>query len=532
MLRPFFATAMRAPGRHLTFRRTVAFHVLLLTCLGWAAAKADTVATLSAVGQLALILGIVEGAALIGWRLTQLPKSQALEFLLVSPVQPRRVFLAEALVGIGRFALVCLAGLPVLLVMVLGGVIVPFDLWALALMPFAWGVVTGLGLTVWAYEPASVRRVGKVIAMFGVLVYLVVGILAGENLRLWLRRLPPETARWIFDAVMVLHHGNPFGVMRNWFTLRQGPVAAWPLFVDVTVLAAVLATAFGLRAAFRLKGHFHDRHYRPIESDRVNQSGLIGNRPLSWWAVRRVMEYSGRVNVWLAGGFCVLYAAFLIAGNQWPPWMGRLVFLIFENWGGAPVVATAMCVLAAVPAVFQYGLWDSTVSNRCQRLELLLLSDLDGRDYWRASLAAAWRRGQDYLIIAALLWVALTVSGRVTWYEALAAALGGLALWAFSFAVGFRAFSTGNQAGGVATLLTFGLPLLLFALLRANLDTLAAFIPTAACYLPLKSGLTASWAAGFGLTVAVTLWLTATGLERCEGELRKWYDANQGRKTE
>src|SRR5262249_34735654 len=121
MLQPFFAVAMLAPGRHLTFRRTVGFHVVLLTALAWAAARAESPHTLAAVGHLVLTLGIIEGAALVGWRLTQLPKSQALEFLLVSPVQPRRVFLAEALVGISRFALVCLAGLPVLLGLVLSG---------------------------------------------------------------------------------------------------------------------------------------------------------------------------------------------------------------------------------------------------------------------------------------------------------------------------------------------------------------------------------------------------------------------------
>jgi hypothetical protein len=320
--------------------------------------------------------------------------------------------------------------------------------------------------------------------------------------------------------------------MRNWFTLRQGPAAVWPLFVAVNGLAAILASVFGLRAAFRLKGHFHDRHYKPLESDRVDQSSFIGDRPLSWWAERRVMEYSGRVNVWLAGGFCLLYAAFIIAGNHWPAWMGRLVFLIFENWGGAPVVATAMCVLAAVPAVFQYGLWDSTVSDRCKRLELLLLSELSSRDYWHASLAAAWRRGRGYLIIASMLWVSLAVSGRVAWYEAVAAALGALGLWAFSFAVGFRAFSTGHQAGGLASLFTLGLPFLLFALMRANLVALAAFVPTAACYLPLKTGITASWLAGFALMLVVTVWLARRGLARCETELRAWYDANQGRKTE
>jgi hypothetical protein len=532
MLQPFFATAMRAPGRHLTFRRAVAVHVGLITALGWAAAKTEHAGLLSAVGQLALILGIVEGAALVGWRLTQLPKSQALEFLLVSPVQPRRLFVAELLVGVCRFALVCLSGLPVLLLMVVFGAVGPADLWVLGLMPFLWGVVAGLGLTVWAYEPLGVRRVCEVIAMFGVLVYLIVGILAGENLPLWLSKLPPSVAESVYSAVMGMHNGNPFGVMRNWFVMRDGPTWVWPRFVQVNIIGACLAVLFALRAAFRLKGHFHDRHYKPIDSSRVNQSEFIGDRPLSWWAVRRVMEYSGRVNVWLAGGFCLLYAAFLVAGDQWPAWMGRGPFLIFESLGGAPMVATAMCVLAAVPAVFQYGLWDPTVTDRCKRLELLLLTELSGRDYWHASLSAAWRRGWTYLVVAMILWVALVWSGRVAWYQAFAAALGGVALWTFSFAVGFRAFSTGRQAGGIATVFTIGLPILLFALLRAKLEVLAAFVPTAACYLPLTTGVTAAWVAGFAVLVAASWWLTRQGLSQCETELRRWYDANQGRKTE
>ncbi len=84
----------------------------------------------------------------------------------------------------------------------------------------------------------------------------------------------------------------------------------------------------------------------------------------------------------------------------------------------------------------------------------------------------------------------------------------------------------------MASLLTLGLPFLLFALLRANLETLAAFVPTAACYLPLRTGLTLSWAAGFAMTLAATAWMTLRGLSRCEDELRAWYDTNQGRKAE
>jgi len=58
--------------------------------------------------------------------------------------------------------------------------------------------------------------------------------------------------------------------------------------------------------------------------DQVGESGIevgppVGDRPLAWWAVKRVSEYSGRINLWLAGGFCVLYAAYLIAESRWPP---------------------------------------------------------------------------------------------------------------------------------------------------------------------------------------------------------------------
>ena len=131
-----------------------------------------------------------------------------------------------------------------------------------------------------------------------------------------------------------------------------------------------------------------------------------------------------------------------------------------------------------------------------------------------------------------MLWVSLAAAGRVAWLDAVAAAFGGLLLWAFSFAVGFRGFSTGRQTNGQASILTLGLPLLLVLLIRGNLDWIAAFIPTAACYLPLKTGITESWAAGVAVTLAATIWLTDRGLSRCDRELRRWFDANQGRKTE
>src|SRR5262245_14192612 len=163
MLSPFFAVAMRSPGRQVAFRRAAVAHALAATVLGAAAAARPE--ALPSLGQVAVVVGIVEGAVLLGWRLTQLPKSQALEFLLVSPVQPRRVFRAEAAAGAARLALVQLAGLPPLLILVARGPLEPFDLLPLLLMPFVWGLFTGLALATWAYEPVAVRRVGELVGV-------------------------------------------------------------------------------------------------------------------------------------------------------------------------------------------------------------------------------------------------------------------------------------------------------------------------------------------------------------------------------
>jgi hypothetical protein len=529
MFRPFFTVAMLAPGRQLAFRRLVVVHVLSVAGLGYTAATVP--GSVTTVAYLFLVLGLVEGAAVVGWRLTQLPKSQALEFLLTSPVQPRRVFLAEALVGVGRFALVWLAGLPVLGGLTFTGAVTPADLVPLFVMPFVWGILAGLGLTAWVYEPLAVRRIGELLGLVGVMVYLVVGVVAGENLRLWLERLPDALGRVLYDGVVFLHNMNPFGVVRYWFAPDRVEWIAWERFEWLHLFALAMIAAAGLRAAFRLQGHFHDRHYRPIDSSRETQVEAIGDRPLSWWAVRRVMEYSGRVNLWLAGGFSLLYAAFIVAGDAWPPWMGRLVFQLFEGWGGAPAVAAAMTVMAAVPAVYQYGLWDSTAENRCRRLELLLLTELSGSDYCHAALSAAWQRGRGYLIAAGVLWLALGLSGRNGWPEVAAAAVGGGVLWAFSFAVGFRAFAAGHQSNGVASLVTLGFPLLLFGLVSLNMGMAANLVPTGLCYLPVRDGVGWAWAAGLLLTGAATVALLRRGLARCEADLRQWYDRNQGRKS-
>jgi hypothetical protein len=529
MIATFFRTAMAAPGRQANFRRAALAHVLFVAAVVAGVLANPVPDSLQVFGYVLLGAGLVEGAVLVGWRLTQLPKSQALEFLLTSPVSARRIFIAETGVGICRLILVQLAGIPAFLPLLNRGIIGSIDLLVLLGMPLIWGSVAAFGLIVWAYETRLVRRLGEMVALLSILVYLTVGVLAGERLKAWLDALPGSIGDASFDAFRVLHTYNPFAVMRFWFDPVFGnPVVAIDRMEIVAGTGLALAVLLYLRGMSRLKGHFHDRHYRPIDSCREAQTEHIGERPLSWWAVKRVMEYSGRVNIWLAGGFGIVYAAYLLAGDSWPAWMGQTVFHVFERMGGAPALVTGLVVLAAVPAAFQYGLWDSTASDRCRRLELLLLTDLGGPDYWHASLSAAWRRGRGYMIVAGLLWLAMLFSGRATPEQVFLSIAAAAILWSFSFSVGFATFSSGRQANGLGLLLTLGLPLASAGLIRTGIPVLSAFLPPGAVYSSLATTPSWTWLPGPILVAIATLWLSRSVLIRCETRLRSWYDANQG----
>ncbi len=529
MLAPFFRLAMAAPGRQTAFRRAAIGHLLFVAAAAYVLHTSTTYKTQQTVGYGLVGAGIVQGAILIGWRLAQLPKSQALEFLLVSPVRPRRLFLAEALVGLGRFTLVQLAGLPILLTPLLEGSLQVGDVVLLIGLPYVWGAMAGLGLTVWAYETRTVKRIGEVISGLGILVYLTVGVLAGERLKQWVDELPGGLADLTIQSVRTLNAYNPFGVVQFWFDpFHAAPMVAVDRAIIVTAIGLFACVLFLARGMSRLKGHFHDRHYRPITDTRLAQTERIGERPLSWWAVRRVMEYSGRVNIWLAGGFGLLYAAYILAGDHWPPWLGRAVFELFERMGGAPALVTGLVVLAAVPAAFQYGLWDSTVQDRCRRLELLLLTELDGTDYWHASMSAAWKRGRGYMIVAFLLWGALLLSGRCSPAQVSASVAAGVLLWGFSFVVGFAAFSGGAQANGLGSFLTLGLPLAAAGLLRVGGPSAMALVPPGAVFAGLTDQPAWHWLPGPLVTGLFTIWLARRITGRCESHLRRWYDLNQG----
>lgn len=529
MLYPFFALAAQSPTRQSTFRRLLVLHLLVLMGGCWMVSRQPIGRPAVLLGHLTLVTGIVEGALLVGWRLTQLPRSQALEFLLVSPLRPAWFLLVEALVGLSQLVLLTLAGLPVLVLLVADGRLDPLDPVALLLMPWTWGAITGLGLTVWAFEPRGVRRWGERIVLGLVLLYLVVGVLAAENLRHWLERLPEDVSVTILRGFAALHTHNPFGMLQFW--LENHADIAGERLAGLQAAAVFVLALLLVRAARRLQGHFHERHYEPVRDVSRERRPAVGDRPLTWWAVKRVSEYSGRINLWLASGFGVLYALYILAGSHWPPWLGQRVFQLCDGVGGVAALTTGLVVLAAVPAAFQYGLWDSNVQDRCRRLELLLLTRLEARDYWGAAAAAAWHRGRGYLGVAVLLWSAAALAGRMAAGQVLAALATAVLLWSLYFALGFRAFSRGMQANGLGLLLTLGLPLLAYALTRLGGPHVGALSPPGLVYSANAPPDSLAWLLSPMLLAGLTLLVGRRSLRAGDAELRRWYDQHQGQQV-
>ena len=465
----FFHTGCSVACPSALLPATLVAHLAVLLGLIWVLAGEWTPQAGAMVGHVLLVAGIVEGALLVGWRLTQLPRSQALEFLLVSPLPPGCVFLAEALVGLARLALVTLSGLPVLMLLAVHGCVRLDAVLPLLVMPFTWGALTGLGLTVWAYEPQTVRCWGERLALSLVVLYLLVGVLAGEQVRHW------TGAAWLQAAMQAFLEDNPFGVLKDWQV--QGMEGIWFRAVVLQVGALMGMGVFLLRGAWRLTGHFRERHYQPAVARVGHRRQRVGDWPLAWWAVRRVTHYAGRINLYLACGFSLLYALYIVAGSSWPSFLGRSVFLFCDQAGGIPLLTTALVVLAAVPAAFQYGLWDSNPQDRCRRLELLLLTRLQARDYWDAAAAAAWQRGRGYFATAGILWIAALISGQARLVQVVAALAAGVLLWCLYFALGFRAFSRGVQANALGMFLTLGLPLAVYGCEHSQHPILAGLLP-------------------------------------------------------
>jgi hypothetical protein len=524
-MQAFFTLAAVAPNRQRSFRAIVVAHLVMLLILFVGLLWKPTTTSSVLFGEIALVAGVIEGALLIGWRLTQIPKSQALEFLLVSAFRPSSVLIAEAAVGTTFLLFTTLAGLPILVLMAGEGLINLEDLPVLLTMPLTFGALTGLGLTTWAYETKRIRRWGEKLAILGVLVYLIVGVLAGERLGEWLSGLPFDWGRNVVAILRLLHEYNPFGAMQ--FAMEHpswaGSRVAW-----VLSLGSVTALALLARCALRLHGHYNDEHYRPLSVRDQGRREPVSPEPLTWWAVKRVSRYAGSINVWLAGGFGLLYAAYTLAGVHWPSWLGQAVFVIFDQVGGLPMLATALMLLATVPAAFQYGLWDSNAQDRCRRLELLLLTDLDGQSYWQAATAAAWRRSRGYFILAMLLWLAAAGAERITWMQMLAGISSGIILWGFYFALGFRAFTRGTQATQLGLALTMLLPLVTCLLAHSDWSRLAVLLPPGSVYFGSTQSPDLWWLIGPLSMAVLTQLIARNALVSCVADLHHWYDGHHG----
>ncbi len=205
------------------------------------------------------------------------------------------------------------------------------------------------------------------------------------------------------------------------------------------------------------------------------------------------------------------------------------MFTIFDEAGGVPVWATALVVLSAVPAAFQYGLWDNNPHERCRRLELLLLTRLSGIDYWQAAAAAAWQRGRGYFSVALLLWLAAAVAGRINYLQALTAMATGILLWGLYFTLGFQAFTRGTQANLRGLSLTIGLPALTFVLQQLGWPFLAGLLPPGAVHHAAVTTAPAAWCFGAVCSALVMLLVARASLARCESALRRWYENHHGK---
>src|SRR5262249_39051644 len=118
MLLTFFSHAMRSRERHLAWRRLAIAQIVIASLCAWLIGAYDRRIL---AGSVLLVSGIVQGAILVGWRLSQIPKCQGLELLLGSPVRPAMTFTGEALSAWGLLTLVIVAGFPPLWILAVAG---------------------------------------------------------------------------------------------------------------------------------------------------------------------------------------------------------------------------------------------------------------------------------------------------------------------------------------------------------------------------------------------------------------------------
>lgn len=486
-----------------------------------------------------LLIGIVTGGCLMGWRLAQLPKSRALEFTLMAPGSDWELIGGEAFSAALRTFVVLSAPLPILLVAYGAGWIGATQAAAIYAVPIAAGCLTGLGLAVAAYEPPWVRKLIERLLLFVILAYLVFCGLLGATFVPWISQQWAEwqlTSNTMSTALAVIAALNPFGLVND---VAQRPELVGAVRVAAVVLLLLtLSLACLCRLVRRLRPHQYEENYeRQFDGRAYRQS--VGNRPLSWWTARRVSRFKGNINLYLAWATIGLYSSWLVLADRWPPWLATQLLWTIESYGGGALLAAAAVQLAVVPTAFLNGLWDSNEQQRARRLELLLVTPLAAHHYLAASVTAAWGRGRGYVLALLVLWAAALQSGRIdaTTMITLLAVAG--IYFLLSFAVMFRFFARTDGDNDVTIRGIFwsiGLPLLTVALYQSGAWAMFAASPLGAVYLLtlpetarhelLGASLTTltqvTWAAqAFYLTLSAVLLRRA--LSCFDRDIRDWF---------
>lgn len=487
---------------------------------------------------------ILIGGALTGWRVTQFPKTRAAEFLLVAPVDDGVWIVGRLASGMLLTACALFAATPLMAGMWGAGWIDAPQAVAMLVVPLTAGWLAGIGLASVAYSSVRLRVGLERLAMVGVTLYLVLfGLMGGWFfpwfLRTWQDNTGITAAVW-YRPAEALRFFNPFRLLGMLGQSPTGEAGLTGRIVGVVLILGLVAAALTWRLAYRLRDHYVEENYGP-RFRKKEYRRPVGDHPLSWWTIRRVSRFRGRINIYLAYVTIGLFTAWMLYGEVWPPWLAYETLYMFETLGGQAMLGAFALQYALVATAFLPGLWDSTPQQRASRFELLLVSPCEPSEYLLAGAAAGWTRGKWYLGAMTIVWTGAVFAGRIGWgawfcLHAVAAVYC-LAYFALAFR-NFTRLTTERDVGLWGLGMSVGFPCLTVALFWLKLPIAAACTPLGAAYLlalPVavaerQTGL--FWPLLWGLiTLTQILWavgginLLEHTLARCDRDLRAWYAA-------
>jgi len=543
MFRTILTWHLHNAWRSTQLRAAALGSVLIVTFVSIAAVDQGPAELVERLTWTQFLLAVVCGGFLTAWRVTQLPKSRTYEFNLLTPSSDWELLAGELVAGMCRTAVVTLATAPLLAALWGVGWIAGAGCLALLIVPLAAGWLSGLLMAVVAFEPLWFRRLVERIVLMVVLVYLIVFGLLGHfcmpKIIVWWSGLTGTPAATFAQVGATTRYLNPFRLLG---AVSHDPDSGLALrLIVVTAVLVLVGLLCFVRLVVRLRAHYEEENYiRPADHRRSVRA--IGQNPLAWWTWRRVSQFRGHINLYLTWTTLVLYAAWMLLEDRWPPWLAMSQLQMIHRLGGEAMLSVAALQLAVVPMAFLNGLWDSNSQQRVQRLELLLITPLGGRQFLQASAVAAWTRGKGYALGAIVIWSASVIAGRIHWFEAAAILLLGSCYLLLCFAVAFRNFARveSDQSVTVRGLVwSIGMPLLTFALFQMGSHTLAAATPLGSIFvLSLPAAERASWVSCsmptiwfIASTVSVaclisSLLLLKSAVRNFDQEIHHWFEAN------